>query len=191
MKITVFSIRKDSVATSHTVTRVINHSVRHGRQQGLAWKVHTELRWHFLSLIHGLILLGTSSELNSPYILKCTSLMFHRPYNHIPCGHWWWVGIHPMLLYCWARVVDSGPTIQQHWVFAGCVLIVISVCLYWSVLWSAFSLAPCDGFSPHADNSCSCLVRLLFRWAYLLCCDMPWNHSSVGSQKGSIWFPCH
>ena len=31
-----------------------------------------------------------------------------------------------MLLYCWARVADDGPTVQQHWVIVSCLLGMLS-----------------------------------------------------------------
>ena len=31
-------------------------------------------------------------------------------------------GVNPVLVYCWAGVVDAGPTLNQHWVIASCFL---------------------------------------------------------------------
>ena len=45
----------------------------------------------------------------------------------------------PMLFYCWPRVVDDGPTLNQHWLNASClqgchgILVVLNV--NWSSWW--------------------------------------------------------
>ena len=58
------------------------------------------------------------------------------PYSETPARLWFNVGlkstnikstnitwdVDPMLVYCWATVVDGGPTIKQRWAIASCLL---------------------------------------------------------------------
>ena len=63
-------------------------------------------------------------------LITSTSLLFtrNRAYAHVPVQQT--REINPMLVQCWASIVDGGPTLYQHWLDASCLLGSYILCIH-------------------------------------------------------------